>query len=60
MPSLVIDTDDHAQIFHAKIAYTKAVDFNLGIEYFYQKIPLPNVTEPTTVNSVALVARFYF
>jgi len=60
LPDLVIDTDEYAQIFHLKIAYTKAVDFSLGIEYFFQKIPLPNVEKPSTVNSVALAARFYF
>ena len=60
MPSQVIDTDEYAQIYHLKIAYTKASDFSLGLEYFYQKIPLPNISEPSTVNSVALAARFYF
>lgn len=60
LPNLVVDTDDYAQIFQAKIAYTKAVDFSLGIEYFYQKIPLPGVDKPSTVNSIALSSRFYF
>ncbi len=60
IPSLVVDTDVYAQIYQLKIAYTRASDFSLGLEYFYQKIPLPNIEEPSTVNSIGLAARFYF
>jgi hypothetical protein len=58
--SLVVTTDKNAQIFHGKIAYTGGQDFSLGIEYFYQKIPLPNIEEIPTVNAIALAARYYF
>jgi len=60
MPSLVFTSDKPAQLIHGKIAFTRAKDFNLGVEYTHQKIPLRNQDKPVTVNSVALAARYYF
>ncbi|MCK4749311.1 MAG: hypothetical protein KAT15_19795, partial [Bacteroidales bacterium] len=60
MPEFVYIKDQNAQMIQAKIAYTKAVDFSLGIEYNYMKVPLVNQDKPPTVQSIALAARYYF
>jgi hypothetical protein len=60
LPDLVYDTEDLAQMVRWKVAYTKAVDFSLGIEYSYQKIPLLPNEDPATVHAIALTARYYF
>jgi hypothetical protein len=60
MPDLVIIKDKTAQMARLKIAYTKAFDFNLGVEYSYMKMPFLNQERPPTVQSFSLVARYYF
>jgi hypothetical protein len=60
MPDLVAIKDEAAQMVRLKIAYTKAFDFNLGLEYSYMKMPFLNQERPPTVQSFSLVARYYF
>jgi len=60
MPEFVYVEGEHAQVFRSKIAYTKADDFSLGIEYSYMKVPLINQEKPPSVMTFALVARYYF
>ena len=60
MPDVVYVENKKAQIIQAKIAYTGARDFNLGIEYSYMKMPLLLQEKPPTVQSITLSARYYF
>ena len=60
MPDIVYIEGKKAQMGQVKIAYTGASDFNIGIEYSYQKIPLFEQTTPPTVQSIALAVRYYF
>jgi hypothetical protein len=60
MPDFVYVSGKESQMIQAKIAYTKASDFSLGIEYTYMKYPLINQDKPVTARSIALAARYYF
>jgi len=60
MPEIVYVDDKYAQILQTKLAYTKASDFNLGIEFSYMKVPFINQEKSPSVYSVALAARYYF
>jgi hypothetical protein len=60
MPDFVYVEGEESQMIQAKIAYTKASDFSLGIEYSYMKYPLLNQDKPVTAQSIALAARYYF
>ena len=60
MPDFVYVEDERSQMIQAKIAYTKASDFNLGIEFSYMKYPFLNLDKPVTAFQAALAARFYF
>lgn len=60
MPDFVYIEGERSQIIHAKIAYTKASDFNLGIELAYMKYPFNNQEKPVSVMFAALSARYYF
>ena len=60
MPDFVYVSGENSQMIQAKIAYTKASDFSLGIEFTYMKYPLFNQDNPVTARSIALAARYYF
>ena len=60
MPDFVYVDGQVSQMIQTKIAYTKASDFNLGIEFSYFKYPLVNQSSPVTALSFALAARYYF
>ena len=60
MPDFVYVAGEKSQIIHAKIAYTKASDFSLGIELAYMKYPFNNQEKPVSVRYAALSARYYF
>ena len=60
MPEVVYIKDKYAHTLQAKIAYTKASDFSLGIELSYMKVPLINQEKHPSVYSIALAARYYF
>lgn len=60
MPDFVLIDGKKARMIRGKIAYTKATDFSLGIEFSYMKVPMINMDEPPSVASFALVARYYF
>lgn len=60
MPDFVYIEGERSQIIHAKIAYTKASDFSLGIELAYMKYPFSNQPKPVSVKFAALSARYYF
>ncbi len=60
MPDFVFVDGKQAQIIRGKIAYTKASDFSLGIEFSFMKVPMVNMDKPPSVSSVALTARYYF
>lgn len=60
MPDFVFVDGERSQIIQAKIAYTKASDFSLGIELAYMKYPFSNQEKPVSVNYAALSARYYF
>ena len=60
MPDFVYIEGEKSQIIHAKIAYTKASDFSLGIELAYMKYPFNNQEKPVSVRYAALSARYYF
>jgi hypothetical protein len=60
MPDHVYVEGENSQLIQAKIAYTKATDFSLGIEFNFMKYPFLNLKRPVTVFSAALAARYYF
>lgn len=60
MPDFLFIDGKQAQLIRAKIAYTRAADFSLGIEYSFMKIPMMNQDKPPSVQSIALNARYYF
>ncbi len=60
MPDFVYVEGEKSQMIQAKIAYTKAADFSLGIELSYMKYPFKNQPRPVTLNFAALAARYYF
>ena len=59
-PEFVYVDGKYAHIWKTKIAYTKASDFSLGLEYAIMKVPLPNAKKDPAVFSFALGSRFYF
>jgi hypothetical protein len=59
-PEFVYVTGRSAHIWKIKIAYTKASDFSLGVEYSILKMPMPNVQKDPVAYSLALASRFYF
>jgi len=59
-PEFVIVEGKSAHIWKMKLAYTKASDFSLGLEYAIMKVPLRNVKNDPIVYSFALASRFYF
>ena len=60
MPDFVYVEGEKSQMIQAKIAYSKASDFSLGIEIAYMKYPFINQARPVTAMSAALAARYYF
>lgn len=60
MPGFVYVEGKASQMIQTKIAYTKASDFSLGLEFSYFKYPLVNQSSPVTAVSVGLAARYYF
>ena len=60
MPDFIYIEGERSQSIHAKIAYTKASDFSLGIELAYMKYPFFNQDKPVSVRYAALSARYYF
>lgn len=60
MPDFVYVDGENSQMVLAKIAYTKASDFSLGIEFSFMKYPFLNQPKPVTALSAALTARYYF
>lgn len=60
MPDFVYVDGKESQIIQAKIAYTKASDFSLGLEFSFMKYPFLNQAKPVTAFSAALAARYYF
>ncbi len=59
-PELVYVNGRAAHILKAKIAYTKARDFSLGLEYAIMKVPLSNAENDPIVYTFVLASRFYF
>jgi hypothetical protein len=60
MPDFVYLEGEKAQMIQAKIAYSKASDFSLGIEFAYNKYPFLNQEKPVALRTIALSARYYF
>jgi hypothetical protein len=60
MPDFVYVEGENSQMIQAKIAYTKASDFSLGLEFTFMKYPFLNQEKPVTALSAALAARYYF
>ncbi len=60
MPDFVFVDGENAHIIQTKIAYTKASDFSLGLEFAFMKYPFNNQPKPVTVRYAALSARYYF
>lgn len=60
MPDFVYVEGEKSQLIQAKIAYTKAQDFSLGIEFNFMKYPFLYLDNPVTALSAALAARYYF
>lgn len=59
-PEFVIVEGKSAHIWKMKLAYTRASDFSLGLEYAVMKVPLRNAQNDPIVYSFALASRFYF
>ncbi len=59
-PEFVIVDGKSAHILKVKLAYTRASDFSLGLEYAIMKVPLRNVKNDPIVYTFALASRFYF
>jgi len=59
-PEFVYVKGKSAHIWKMKLAYTKASDFSLGLEYAIMKVPLRNVKNDPIVYTFALASRFYF
>ena len=59
-PEFVYVDGKYAHLWKTKIAYTKASDFSLGLEYSIMKVPLQNASKDPMVLSFALASRFYF
>jgi hypothetical protein len=60
MPDFVYVAGKNSQIIQVKIAYTKASDFSLGLEFSFMKYPFLNQAKPVTALSAGLASRFYF
>jgi hypothetical protein len=60
MPDFVYVAGKNSQIIQVKIAYTKASDFSLGLEFSFMKYPFLNQAKPVTAFSAGLASRFYF
>ena len=59
-PEFVYVNVSFAHVLKAKLAYTKANDFSLGIEYSLMLVPMPKVEKSPSVYMIALSNRFYF
>jgi len=60
MPDFVNVDGEESQMVQLKVAYTKASDFSLGLEFSYMNYPFLNQTKQLTTFSTALAARYYF
>jgi len=60
MPDFVFVDGENSKFIEIKIAYTKASDFSLGLEFAFMKYPFINQPEYVTVRYAALSARYYF
>lgn len=60
MPETIYNEDRFANIFFFNMAYTKASDFELGVEIQYFKVPLSGYKSTPTVFSANLMMRFNF
>jgi len=60
MPDFVFVDGKNSQLIQTKIAYTKASDFSLGLEFAFMKYPFNSQPESVTVRYAALSARYYF
>ena len=59
-PEFIVVDGRPAHIWKVKLAYTKASDISLGLEYAIMKVPLRSVNNDPIVYSFALASRFYF
>lgn len=59
-PDIVYSDSGYANIFTWKLAYTGARDFSIGLESSLLTVPLPELENTPTVNTTALVAKYYF
>jgi hypothetical protein len=59
-PDVVYSDSGYANIFTWKLAYTGARDFSIGLESSLLTVPLPELENTPTVNTTALVAKYYF
>lgn len=60
MPETAIEEKRYANILYLNAAYTKASDFEIGLEIHYFEVPLSNYTTTPRVFSPSLIMRFNF
>jgi hypothetical protein len=59
-PEIITIRGSSAQIFRAKLAYTRSSDFSLGLELSFIKLPLPNQDVVPGAVTAAMAARYFF
>ena len=60
MPETALEKKRYANIFYLNAAYTKASDFEIGLEIHYFEVPLSNYTTRPHIFSPSLIMRFNF
>jgi hypothetical protein len=59
-PAIVMNGGGNAGIFSARLGYTGASEFQLGLQYSYYKIHLQSVDDNPSVSNFALVMELFF
>lgn len=57
---LVMDNGGMVNMIAARIGYTGSDDFELGLQYAYNKVNLNSVDQKPSVNTIKLILKFYF
>jgi len=57
---IVLEDGGSVNMIAGRIGYTGSDDFELGLQYTYNKLKLKDIDEKATVNAIALILKFYF
>lgn len=59
-PEVVMNNDGYSNLIHAKIGYTGAKEFELGLEYTLYNIHINSIDGDGYINNILLMLKFYF